>query len=159
MTEDNISARVGQILKDKRLTVACAESCTGGLLCSLLTDVAGSSAYVLGSMVTYTDEMKRKILNVQDETLRRCGAVSSETAAEMAEGVIAVTGASVGVSITGLAGPDGDGRNPVGTVYIAVGQTDNIDVVSYKFSGDRQVVKRRAATEALVMLRKFLTNL
>lgn len=111
----------GQALRDAGLTVAVAESCTGGLLGAALTALPGSSEYVAGGVIAYSDEVKRTLLAVPSEVLRREGAVSEPTAVAMAEGVRAVLGASVGVSITGIAGPAADGSSkPVGLVYVCV---------------------------------------
>ncbi len=108
---------VGKLLMEKQLTIACAESCTGGLLTSCLTDVEGSSAYVMGSVISYTNEVKESLVGVKHETLVTHGAVSEETAREMAEGIRHVIGSALGVGITGIAGPGGGTETkPVGIV-------------------------------------------
>ncbi|MDR1168221.1 MAG: CinA family protein [Heliobacteriaceae bacterium] len=112
---------LGKILMERGLQLRIAESCTGGLLSSRLTDVSGSSAYTRANFVTYSDEAKRLILGVSKETLKKYGAVSEECAREMAEGLAAKTGCDIAVCTTGIAGPSGGTyEKPAGTVYIAV---------------------------------------
>lgn len=114
-----ISARAGRKLSDGALTIATAESCTGGLLASVLTDVSGSSAYLLGGVVSYSNQAKMALLGVQEATLQSLGAVSAETAAEMAQGARALFASDLALSTTGIAGPTGGTPDkPVGTVYL-----------------------------------------
>ena len=148
---------IGKLLREKNLTIACAESCTGGLLTSKLTDIAGSSAYVQGSIVCYSNEVKNKILRVKTETLRNFGAVSYETAFEMAKNVRDIFETDVGVGITGIAGPDGGTiEKPVGTVYISVATKNNVGVKKFNFSGTRTEIKNQAAQTAMEMLKQTL---
>ena len=106
-------------LKEKKLTIACAESCTGGLLAKSITDVGGCSSVFLGGVVAYANEIKENILGVSGETLKKYGAVSEFTAMEMANGVRRICGSDIGISTTGIAGPDGGTEEkPVGTVYV-----------------------------------------
>lgn len=150
-------ARVGRLLAAANLTVAAAESCTGGLLTSRLTDVAGSSAYVKGSVVSYTDEVKTALLGVKGELLNALGAVSEPVARAMAEGVRRCIGTEIGVGITGLAGPGGGTpEKPVGLVFIAVSGSHGIDARQFRFSGDRRAVKGQAAEAALAMMEGYL---
>ena len=117
--EAAMGEQVGRLLSEQGLTLALAESCTGGLAASLVTDVPGSSSYFLGSAVTYANSAKKAILGVKPETLSQHGAVSAETAAEMAQGARLLFGTDLAVSVTGIAGPDGGTRDkPVGLVYI-----------------------------------------
>ena len=112
---------IGKILLREALQISSAESCTGGLISSRLTDVAGSSAYIKANFVTYSNEAKHKILNVSEETLKTYGAVSEECAREMAEGLHKVTGADICVSTTGIAGPAGGTKEkPVGLMYSGI---------------------------------------
>ena len=104
---ETLSVETGRILHAAGLTIACAESCTGGLLTSTLTDVPGSSSYILGSIVSYSNDVKSRILHVAEDTLAGYGAVSEETAREMAEGIRRLMQTDLGVGITGIAGPDG----------------------------------------------------
>lgn len=150
---------VGELLRERKLTIACAESCTGGLLTSRLTDVPGSSAYVMGSIVSYTNDVKEAQLGVSPEVLRTVGAVSEETARQMAQGVRERLGADIGVGITGIAGPDGGTpEKPVGLVYIAVAGADRTVVQKNIFAGTRQQIKYRTTQTALDMVRHFIGN-
>ncbi|MCP4164981.1 MAG: CinA family protein [Chloroflexi bacterium] len=116
-----LSTQVGSVLSRRSLTIAPAESCSGGLLSSYLTDVNGSSAYMLGGIVSYSNHAKTHLLGVQESTLATFGAVSPETAAEMAQGVRKLVGADIGISTTGIAGPTGGTPDkPVGLVYLHV---------------------------------------
>lgn len=138
-------------------TFACAESCTGGLVAKLLTDLPGSSRVFKGAFVTYCDEMKETLLGVKRETLETYFAVSAETAKEMALGALERTGAEVAVSTTGVAGPSGDeSGKPVGTVYIGIAARTEAGVTvkaaEYHFSGSRAAVREQAAREALTLL-------
>ena len=106
-------------LKEKKLTIACAESCTGGLIAKSITDVGGCSSVFLGGVVAYANEIKENVLGVSGETLKKYGAVSEFTAMEMADGVRRICGSDIGISTTGIAGPDGGTEEkPVGTVYV-----------------------------------------
>lgn len=119
--EKTVEERVGKILTDKELTITTAESCTGGLVVSRLTDVSGSSAYVRQSFVTYANEAKIKYVNVNSQTLATFGAVSEQTVREMAQGILSNTDADVALAISGIAGPNSDNtQKPVGLVYICV---------------------------------------
>lgn len=149
---------IGEILTKKNFTIACAESCTGGLLTSKLTDVAGSSAYVKGAVVSYTNEIKNKILQVNAETLEKFGAVSEQTAKEMAANVRQIFNTNIGVSITGFAGPGGGTEeNPVGTVYIGVSGANGDKVQRFKFNGTRTEIKNKAVETALILIQIYLT--
>lgn len=148
---------VGELLREKNLKISCAESCTGGLLTSKLTDIAGSSAYVEGSIISYSNEIKNKILHVKAETLKNFGAVSEETAKEMSANVREIFATDIGVSITGIAGPGGGTLNkPVGTVYISVATQEKIFVEKFNFSGTRIEIKNKSAQAALKMLEQIL---
>mgnify|MGYP000875445926 CR=1 FL=1 len=151
--------RVGRLLMAAHLTVAAAESCTGGLLTSRLTDVAGSSAYVKGSVVSYTNEVKMEILGVEAELLRGFGAVSAPVARTMAEQVRRRLDADLGVGITGLAGPGGGTpEKPVGLVFIAVAGAFGTNVRRFQFSGDRGAVKEEAVAAALGMIEEYVAK-
>lgn len=153
-----LEERAGAALLKKSLTVACAESCTGGLLTSRLTDVAGSSAYVLGSVVSYSNEVKMSHLGVKAETLQRFGAVSEETAQEMSGGVRGRIGADIGIGITGIAGPGGGTvEKPVGLVYISVAGDKGAVVTRNVFSGTRREIKQQTVDKALNMLLEYIS--
>ena len=145
-------------------TVACAESCTGGLVAKLLTDLPGSSSVFRGGFVTYCNEMKETLLGVKRETLEKHFAVSAQTAEEMALGALERTGAEFAVSTTGVAGPSGDeSGKPVGTVYIAIAKRTpagmEAKAAEYHFPGDRSAVREQAAREALALLAKECSRL
>lgn len=149
--------RVGRLLTAAHLTIAAAESCTGGLLTSRLTDVAGSSAYVKGSVVSYTNEVKAALLGVEEELLKTRGAVSEPVARAMAEGVRRRMRTDIGVGITGLAGPGGGTpEKPVGLVFVSVAGAQGTDVRRFLFSGDRRAIKGQAAEAALTMMEEYL---
>ena len=151
---------VGQMLCAKGYTISCAESCTGGLLTSTLTDVPGSSAYVMGSVVSYSNDVKSRILHVAEETLAAHGAVSPETARAMAEGVRDLMQTDVGVGITGIAGPGGGSpEKPVGLVYIAVSAPEKTSVEKNVFSGVRAEIKRAAVNKALAMVQEMIREM
>lgn len=137
----------------RKATLAVAESCTGGMLGAMLTSVPGSSAYFLGGVIAYTDKVKTGVLGVSAEDLLKYGAVSVAVARQMAEGAARLTGASVAVGITGVAGPDGGTKEkPVGTVFIAVVRGESSRVEKYVFSGNRDEVRRQAAARAMELL-------
>ena len=154
---ESLEALVGRLLRECGRTIACAESCTGGLLTSRLTDVAGSSAYVMGAVVSYTNEVKASLVGVHEATLKAFGAVSEETAREMAEGVRRAIPANIGVGITGIAGPGGaTAEKPVGLVYIAVAAEHMTHCARHVFSGSRAEVKRQSTEAALTMVRDLI---
>ena len=130
-------------------SVSTAESCTGGLVAARITSVSGASEAFKYGAVTYCNEAKNKILGVKKETLDSFGAVSAETAAEMAAGVSKILNAEIGVSVTGLAGPNGGEGKPVGLVYVAVNSDNYSEVTENHFSGDRISVRNQAADKAL----------
>ena len=139
MSKKLLEESVGKELLAQGLTIACAESCTGGLLTSRLTDIAGSSAYVMGSVVSYTNRIKESLVGVRHETLLSHGAVSEETAREMAEGVRRRLGADLAIATTGIAGPDGGTKEkPVGTVWIAVADATHTEAQLLSFPGRRR---------------------
>ena len=151
---------VGQMLCARGYTISCAESCTGGLLTSTLTDVPGSSAYVMGSVVSYSNDVKSRILHVAEGTLAAHGAVSPETARAMAEGVRNLMQTDVGVGITGIAGPGGGSpEKPVGLVYIAVSTLGKTSVEKNVFSGVRAEIKRAAVNKALAMVQEMIREM
>lgn len=133
-------------------TLATAESCTGGGIGQALTSVPGSSSVFLGGIISYTNAVKRKLLGVSDSLLEEFGAVSKEVAAAMAQGAVEALGAYAAISVTGLAGPDGDDRgNPVGTVFIGYRDPQNSAVRKYHFSGSRGEIRQQAVEAALCL--------
>ena len=151
---ETLEDAVGRLLIERGLTLATAESCTGGLLGNRITNVAGSSEYYLGGIVSYSDAAKMNLLGVSQETLKEFGAVSEETAKEMAAGARRVLQSDVGVSITGIAGPTGGTEDkPVGLVYIAVDVAGDVAVRKFVFSEDRRYNKELSAQAALNLVR------
>lgn len=141
-------------------TMCCAESCTGGLIGAAMTDMAGSSEYFLGSAVTYSNEAKMKLLGVREQTLADYGAVSEETASEMALGAAALFGADYSVAVTGIAGPGGETpTKPVGLVYIAVSDGSRVVVTKNNFEGGRQQVRDSTVMEACGLLKDFIEGI
>ncbi|MBQ2754049.1 MAG: CinA family protein [Clostridia bacterium] len=147
--------KVVKLLKKQGLTISTAESCTGGLLSGAITAVSGSSDVFNAGIVTYSNDAKMKYLGVKEETLRKYGAVSKETAYEMSMGIKEANGADIGVGITGIAGPTGGtDEKPVGLVYIGV----NGVVTKNIFSGEREDVRLKAVVKALNMVSDFVEN-
>lgn len=138
-----------ECLSTRGLTCATAESCTGGLVAACITETAGISKVFLGGAVTYTNEMKRRLLGVNMETLEHFSAVSPQTAAEMAAGIRSRTGADIGVSVTGNAGPQASEGKPVGMVFIGIDSPWHSVVTEMQLSGSREDIRCAAATEAL----------
>ena len=149
---------LGHALRDRRLRIAVAESCTGGLALGRLTDVPGSSAWVVGGVVAYANDVKVRDLGVPAELIDAHGAVSEPVARAMAEGVLQRLGADIGLSITGIAGPDGGtAEKPVGTVVVAAaGLTPDTQVKMLRFTGDRHLVRRLSTSAALDLVRRLL---
>ena len=152
---DSLEQVVGDGLRDRGLTLAVAESCTGGLLSKRITDVPGCSDYYLGGVCSYANEVKMKLLGVKKETLDTVGAVSPEVAEQMAEGVAKALGADVGVGITGVAGPGGGtDEKPVGLVYISVWHKGTHYTRKMKSMNGRDRVRMQAASTALDLIRR-----
>lgn len=153
--DDTLVSQVSRLLKEKGVTLAAAESCTGGYLAKSITDLPGSSAIFWGSAVTYSNAAKTKLLGVSRETIDTFGAVSRETALGMAYGAKKISGSKMGLSITGIAGPDGGSETkPVGLVYIAIVGDDLEKVRELNFSGDREGIRTLAVKSALDMIRR-----
>lgn len=151
---------VGRLLLERGLTLAVAESCTGGLLSDRLTDVDGSSAYFERGVVVYSNRAKQEFLGVPDDVLRIHGAVSAPCAEAMARGICARAGSDCGVSVTGIAGPEGGTpAKPVGTVFVAVSVRGQVEARRLAFPGDRRAVKVQAAVAALDLIRRRLLAL
>jgi nicotinamide-nucleotide amidase len=158
--EDTFAGMVGRALRARGWTLAIAESCTGGLVGHMLTREPGASDFLLLDAVTYANSAKTRVLGVNEETLRWHGAVSPEVAAAMADGAKRVSGADIGLSLTGIAGPGGGSEGkPVGTVYIALAQPDGATEVKHRvFGGDRLQVQTLAAYAGLQMVRELCTS-
>jgi nicotinamide-nucleotide amidase len=149
--------KIAKLMKKHKLMLAIAESCTGGLICHTVTNIAGSSAFFEMGIVSYSNTAKMNLLNVQRKTLQRYGAVSSQTAEEMAQGIRTKAGVDIGLSTTGIAGPGGGtAEKPVGLVYIALSHTKGTTAYKYIFTGNRWENKERTCQKALELLSNHL---
>ena len=160
-SDDNSSLPevAARLLLEKKKTVSVAESCTGGLLSAKLTDIPGISAVFERCIVTYSNRSKVEELGVRQETLDKYGAVSNETAREMAEGIRRVSGSDIGVSITGIAGPGGgSAEKPVGTVYIALADKNGSKAQKLELWGERERIRNVACLHTFDMIRRYLTG-
>jgi nicotinamide-nucleotide amidase len=156
VNDEKMEEVVVRLLKDRKKTLAVAESCTGGMLSSLVVNVPGASEVFIGGVVAYSNDLKKHILGVREDTLRKHGAVSKECVQEMTEGLKKLTGADICVSISGIAGPSGGTpEKPVGTVFIDIFEHEHI-TMRYNFTGDRNTIRTRSAMMALENLRKYL---
>ena len=157
MDKTPLEVQVGNSLREKNKTVALAESCTGGLVGHLLTQVPGSSDYLVGGIIAYSDKVKEEILGVRDETLKQHGAVSVETAIEMAQGARKMFQTDYAVSVTGIAGPASDLSNkPVGLTWLAVCNDNDVWTESHNWEGNRSEIKQQSAEAALDLLLKAI---
>lgn len=155
----NIEDTIGELLMKSNLTISTAESCTGGLIAARLINYPGISKSFMEGAVTYSNEAKMKRLGVKSETLEKYGAVSPETAEEMAAGVAKTSGTDIGLSTTGIAGPGGGTtQKPVGLVYVGLCINGNVKTRELRLSGDRQSIRNEAASQALYWLREELLN-
>ena len=154
-----LELQIGEILAQRRLTLATAESCTGGLVSHRITNVPGSSNYFVGGVVAYANQTKMDLLDVRLETLEKFGAVSKETVLEMARGVRQVLKADIGVAVSGIAGPSGGTpEKPVGLVWIGISARGKDKARSYVWPGDRLAVKEQSAQAALELLLRTLAK-
>ncbi len=157
--EEVLNETVGALLLERGMNVSLAESCTGGQVMKCLSDVPGSSRYLAGGVVSYSNDLKINLLGVSRDIIEQYGAVSEQTARLMAEGVKKITGTSLGVGITGIAGPDGGTeQKPIGLVYIAVAGEVKTICQRNVFRGQRSEVRSRATSKALEMLRQYLLD-
>jgi nicotinamide-nucleotide amidase len=157
---DELPEVIGKMLLGRGATLAVAESCTGGLVGKLLTDIPGSSAYFMGGAIVYSNELKTKLLGVPSVTIEQHGAVSAETARYMAEGIKNISGATLGLSLTGIAGPDGGTpEKPVGLTYIGLATPVTTNAREFRYTSDRDGNRVRAASTALDMVRRYLAGI
>lgn len=155
--EESLEVQVAAALRKHGWTLALGESCTGGLVAHRITEVAGSSEYFLGGVVAYSNPVKQGMLQVSEETLERLGAVSEQTAREMARGARAALGADVGLSVTGIAGPGGgSSEKPTGLTFVAVATPAWETAERHVWTGDRHQNKQSSAEAALALLLKAL---
>lgn len=153
--------KLAELLIEKKLTVSIAESCTGGLISSMLTDISGSSAFIKFNVVTYSNEAKIEHLHVEKQTLAEFGAVSSQTASQMSTGIRNMAKTDIGLSITGIAGPTGGTpQKPVGLVFIGIENGQQHEVHEYNSclhtTLPREEVKKMSATKAIELLYEFV---
>jgi nicotinamide-nucleotide amidase len=154
---DSMEQIVGYYLQMRNATLAVAESCTGGLIGERITSISGSSRYFLGSAVVYSSEMKTEMAGVPARLIEKEGSVSSKVAAALAEGIRARAGATLGLGVTGVAGPNGGtAEKPVGLVFHALASDGGTEVVERKFAGDRKRIRWFASQQALDMVRRKL---
>ena len=164
MEQSETAEKLVKLLKKKNLTVTTAESCTGGMIASAIVSVAGASACFKEGYITYSNEAKKKLLGVREDTLKQYTVVSAQVAQEMAAGAAAGSPAweakaraaaaaqsSLAVSVTGVAGPDPDEGNPVGLVYIGIAFEGSVYAARFQFTGSREEIRRQAACEALAL--------
>jgi nicotinamide-nucleotide amidase len=157
--QQSLEEIIGTMLKKLGLTLAVAESCTGGMLGQMITSIPGSSDYFKGGIISYNGEIKEKLLGVPRETMMEYGQVSKEVARAMAQGVQKKCFSDIGISITGIAGPGGGSKDkPVGLVYIALADKKQVVVQEHQLRRDRQTIRLRSARRALNMLRMHLIN-
>ena len=161
--DETLESTISEIFSEKAITLAVAESCTGGLVSNLLTNVQGSSAFFLGGIVSYSNKVKEDLLNVPEKLIIEFGVISAEVAKAMASGARERIQADIGLAITGIAGPTGvdgnvDRERPVGLVYVATAINDELECKEYSFFGSRIDIKRRAANAALNTLRLALAG-
>src|SRR5262249_43465882 len=155
--DDTLERVVGRLLVERGLTMSVAESCTGGLLGHRLTEIPGSSAYFERGVLVYSNQAKQDLLGVPESILRTHGAVSAPCAEAMARGICERSGNPVGLAITGIAGPDGGTpTKPVGTVFIGVNVSGDVEATRFQFAGDRSGVKWQSTQMALDLLRRRL---
>ncbi len=146
-------ASLAKQLTRKKLTLSVCESCTGGMLSSMLTDIPGSSKYYVGGIVAYSNRIKEKIVGVKRSTLKKHGAVSAEVAREMASGVCRIFKSNIGIGITGIAGPSGGSKKkPVGLVYLGFASKKKTSVKKLLLKGSRDTIRKKACKEALRFL-------
>ena len=161
--DETLESTISEIFTENTITLAVAESCTGGLVSNLLTNVQGSSAFFLGSIVSYSNKVKENLLNVPEKLINEFGVISAEVAKAMASGLRERIQADIGLATTGIAEPTGvdgnvDRERPVGLVYVATAINDELECKEYSFFGSRICIKRRAANAALNTLRLALSE-
>jgi nicotinamide-nucleotide amidase len=154
-----MEALLGQLLRDQHLTIATAESCTGGLIAHQLSTVPGASAYLKGSVVCYSNEIKEEVLGVNNSTLVQHGAVSEQVVTEMVKGALRLLKPNIALAVSGIMGPEGgSAEKPVGTVYVAVSNGQRTTTYKLKLGFDRARNTQQTALFALNLLRKFIIS-
>lgn len=154
-----LDQKVAQLFRDSEITLSIAESCSGGLISKRITDLPGSSGYFNLGVVTYSNSSKERVLGVPHELIEINGAVSSEVALAMAAGIRALSGSTVALATTGIAGPEGGtSEKPVGTVFIAIVSQYGSDVLMHHFDGNRATVREATAEAALMLLVSWISS-
>ncbi|MBP7216093.1 MAG: CinA family protein [Candidatus Omnitrophica bacterium] len=154
-----ITKQIHTLLIRNKKTIAVAESCTGGIVASLLTSLSGSSRFFIAGLITYSNRSKERLLHIQHALLARQGAVSQPIAKAMAQQVRKISHADIGIGITGIAGPTGGTPlKPVGTVFVAIALPKNTFCKQFRFKGTRATIRTKAAKQSLIMLAKLLTQ-
>mgnify|MGYP005845565941 CR=1 FL=1 len=157
---NTLARSAGGLLSKKGLSLSICESCTGGMLGSVITSIPGSSKYFKGGIIAYSNEIKKNVVGVKDYTLNRFGAVSGQTARQMAQGTRKIIGTDIGVSITGIAGPGGGTKEkPVGTVFIGIADNKKNRVYKFHFKGNRNQIRKRVCAQALKLLVNFIRGI
>jgi nicotinamide-nucleotide amidase len=152
-----LEKQIGALLRKHEKTISIAESCTGGLISHRITNVPGSSNYYNYSVIAYSNQSKITILHVSPSTLKKFGAVSRQTAIEMAQGIKQVSGSDLGLAVTGIVGPEGGAlEKPVGLVYICLASDESIVCEEFRFKGKREEIKFQASEAALEMIKKYV---
>ena len=156
---NDIETKLLELFSGRNLTLATAESCTGGLIANRITNISGSSKYFERGVITYSNQSKIELLNIPFQVIEEYGAVSQETAVAMAEGVRNLAKTDLGLAVTGIAGPTGGSPDkPIGLVHIALVSSKGIEHKKYKFCGSRLEIKKQTADEALKLLLNYITN-
>jgi len=152
----SLEEQIGTLLRKHRKSISIAESCTGGFISHRITNVPGSSNYYHCGVIAYSNQSKIDILHVSPETLKKFGAVSRQTAIEMAQGIKQVSGSDLALAVTGIAGPGGGTpKKPVGLVYICLASDESVVCKEFKFKGKREEIKFQASEAALEMIKKY----
>ncbi len=148
------------MLIKQKLTLSICESCTGGMLASIITGIPGSSKYFKGGVIAYANDIKTRVIGVKEQTLKKFGAVSKQTACEMAAGVRSITKSDIGLSITGIAGPGGGTKDkPVGLVFIGIATSNQDMVFKFNFKGNREQIRKKASANALRLTINFMKEI
>ena len=160
MEHNSLEQEVGRLLLSLGITIAVAESCTGGLICHRLTNVSGSSDYLDCGVVSYSNRAKTELLGIPRQVIEEHGAVSEPCVRAMARRIKQLAGTDVGLSVSGIAGPTGGTpEKPVGTVYMAMAWDDDVQCWKYSFGGSRAEIKQQTSEEALLRIREHLQAL
>ncbi|MBW1676531.1 MAG: CinA family protein [Deltaproteobacteria bacterium] len=160
MENNSLEQEVAGLLVSQKMTIAVAESCTGGLICHRLTNISGSSDYLERGVVTYSNRSKIELLGVPGQVIKEHGAVSEACVRAMATGIKRLAGTDLGLSVSGIAGPTGGtAEKPVGTVYMALAWNEDVECWKYLFGGSRGEIKQKASEQALMQIRKHCQSI